>query len=60
MASKEQVEYQGGKFIIVVEGSENLETEGGYAKESIISLKRSKKELLSETLGKIDKNYIQH
>ena len=31
MASKEQVESLGGKFL-TVEGSENLETEGGYAK----------------------------
>ena len=33
IASKEQVESLGGKFL-VVEGSENLETEGGYAKEA--------------------------
>ena len=33
MASKEQVESLGGKFL-TVEGSENLETEGGYAKEA--------------------------
>ena len=33
MASKEQVESLGGKFL-TVEGSENLETEGGYAKET--------------------------
>ena len=32
-ASKEQVESLGGKFLSV-EGSENLETEGGYAKET--------------------------
>ena len=32
LASKEQVESLGGKFL-TVEGSENLETEGGYAKE---------------------------
>ncbi len=32
MASKEQVESLGGKFL-TVEGAENLETEGGYAKE---------------------------
>ena len=30
MASKEQVESLGGKFL-TVEGAENLETEGGYA-----------------------------
>ena len=34
MASKEQVESLGGKFL-TVEGSENLETEGGYAKEGL-------------------------
>ena len=33
MASKEQVESLGGKFL-TVEGAENLETEGGYAKET--------------------------
>ena len=33
MASKEQVESLGGKFL-TVDGSENLETEGGYAKEA--------------------------
>ncbi len=32
-ASKEQVESLGGKFL-TVEGSENLETKGGYAKEA--------------------------
>ena len=32
LAAKEQVESLGGKFL-VVEGSENLETDGGYAKE---------------------------
>jgi len=33
MASKEQVESLGGKFL-TIEGTENLETEGGYAKEA--------------------------
>ena len=33
-ASKEQVESLGGKFLSV-EGSENLETAGGYAKEQM-------------------------
>ena len=33
IASKEQVDSLGGKFL-TVEGSENLETEGGYAKEA--------------------------
>ena len=39
MASKEQVESLGGKFL-VVEGSENLETEGGYAKEASDDFKK--------------------
>ena len=53
MASKEQVESLGGKFLIV-EGSENLETEGGYAKEATDDFKKKQEELLSETLKKID------
>ena len=53
MASKEQVESLGGKFL-TVEGSENLETEGGYAKEASESFKKKQDELLSETLKKID------
>jgi len=53
MASKEQVESLGGKFL-VVEGSENLETEGGYAKEASDDFKKRQEELLSETLKKID------
>jgi len=53
MASKEQVESLGGKFL-TVEGSENLETEGGYAKEATDDFKKKQEELLSETLKKID------
>ena len=53
MASKEQVESLGGKFLMV-EGSENLETEGGYAKEASEDFKKKQEELLSETLKKID------
>ena len=53
MASKEQVESLGGKFLIV-EGAENLETEGGYAKEASEDFKKKQEELLSETLKKID------
>ena len=52
-ASKEQVESLGGKFL-TVEGSENLETEGGYAKEASDEFKKKQEELLSETLKKID------
>ena len=53
MASKEQVESLGGKFL-TVEGAENLETEGGYAKEASEDFKKKQEELLSDTLKKID------
>jgi len=53
IASKEQVESLGGKFLIV-EGSENLETEGGYAKEADEEFKKKQENLLKETLKKID------
>ena len=53
MASKEQVESLGGKFL-TVEGAENLETEGGYAKEASDDFKKKQEELLGETLKKID------
>ena len=53
MASKEQVESLGGKFL-TVEGSENLETAGGYAKETSDDFKKKQEDLLSETLKKID------
>ena len=52
-ASKEQVESLGGKFL-TVEGSENLETKEGYAKEASEDFKKKQEELLSETLKKID------
>ena len=42
MASKEQVESLGGKFLIV-EGSENLETSGGYAKEASEEFKKTRR-----------------
>ena len=53
LASKEQVESLGGKFL-VVEGVENLETEGGYAKEATDDFKLKQEELLKETLKKVD------
>ena len=53
LASKEQVESLGGKFL-VVEGAENLETEGGYAMEASEEFKKKQEELLAETLKKID------
>ena len=52
-ASKEQVESLGGKFLMV-DGMENLETEGGYAKEASDDFKKKQEDLLSETLKKID------
>jgi len=53
MASKEQVESLGGKFL-TVEEAENLETESGYAKETSEEFKKKQEELLGETLKKID------
>ena len=53
ITSKEQVESLGGKFL-TVEGTENLETEGGYAKEASEDFKKKQEELLTETLKKID------
>ena len=53
LASKEQVESLGGKFLTVV-GAENLETEGGYAKEATEDFKKKQEDLLKETLKKID------
>ena len=53
MASKEQVESLGGKFLSV-ENTENLETEGGYARETSDDFKKKQEDLLSETLKKID------
>ena len=53
LASKEQVESLGGKFLIV-EGAENLETEGGYAKEASSEFKKKQENLIKETLKKID------
>ena len=53
LASKEQVESLGGKFL-VVEGAENLETEGGYAKEASEDFKKKQEDLILDTLKKID------
>jgi NAD(P) transhydrogenase subunit alpha len=43
----------GGKFLIV-EGAEDLETEGGYAKEASDDFKKKQEALLTDTLKKID------
>ena len=53
LSSKEQVESLGGKFL-VVDGAENLETKGGYAKEASDDFKKKQEDLLAETLKKID------
>ncbi len=52
-ASKEQVESLGGKFL-TVEGSENLETKGGYAKEASEDFKKKQTEMMKEALKKND------
>ena len=52
MASKEQVESLGGKFL-TVEGSENLETEGGYAKEASDEFKKTRR-IINRDIKKID------
>lgn len=53
LASKEQVESLGGKFVFV-ENSENLETKGGYAKEASEDFKKKQEALLKETVKKQD------
>ena len=53
IASKEQVESLGGKFLMV-EQSENLETTGGYAKEVTEEFKKKQAELMREALKKND------
>ncbi|MDC0529724.1 Re/Si-specific NAD(P)(+) transhydrogenase subunit alpha [Pelagibacteraceae bacterium] len=53
IASKEQVESLGGKFL-TVEKSENLETEGGYAKEVSEDFKKKQTEMMKDALKKND------
>ena len=53
VASKEQVESLGGKFLMV-EQEENLETTGGYAKEASEEFKKKQANLLEEALKKND------
>jgi len=52
-ASKEQVESLGGKFLMV-EQEENLETSGGYAKETSVEFKKKQADLLKEAMIKND------
>jgi len=51
--AKEQVESLGGKFL-TVEGGENLETAGGYAKEAGEDFKKKQSELLKNAVKKND------
>ena len=51
--AKEQVESLGGKFL-AVEGSKNLETADGYAKEAGEDFKRKQSELLKSAVKKND------
>ena len=52
-ASKEQVESLGGKFL-TVEQSEDMETAGGYAKETSDDYKKKQAEIMKEALKKND------
>ena len=52
-ASKEQVESLGGKFL-TVEGSENLETKGGYAKEAGEEFKKKQAQILEKATANSD------
>jgi len=52
-AAKEQVESLGGNFLLV-DGGENLETEGGYAKETGEDFKKKQEKLLKEAIKKSD------
>jgi NAD(P) transhydrogenase subunit alpha len=51
--SQEQVESLGGKFL-KVEQTENLETEGGYAKEASEDFKKKQAEMMRDALKKND------
>ena len=53
VASKEQVESLGGKFL-TVEQSEDMETAGGYAKEVSDDYKKKQNEMMKEALKKND------
>jgi len=53
LASKEQVESLGAKFVFV-ESEESLETEGGYAKEATEDYKKKQEELMKQTVKNQD------
>tara|TARA_B100000963_G_scaffold96675_1_gene83487 strand:- start:1770 stop:2849 length:1080 start_codon:yes stop_codon:yes gene_type:complete len=52
-ASKEQVESLGAKFVFV-ESDENLETQGGYAKEATEEYKKKQEDLMKKTVKNQD------
>ncbi len=55
LATKEQVESLGGKFIMVEEEeNSDAETEGGYAKEMSEEYKKKQAKLIAETIAKQD------
>ncbi len=55
MATKEQVESLGGKFVFVDdEEAKNAETSGGYAKEMSATYKKKQATLIAETIAKQD------
>jgi len=53
LTAKEQVESLGGKFL-TVEGSENLETKSGYAKEAGEAFKKKQAQMLENAASKSD------
>ena len=53
LTAKEQVESLGGKFL-TVQGSENLETKGGYAKEAGEEFKKQQAQMLENAASKND------
>ena len=53
VASKEQVESLGGKFL-TIEQSEDMETVGGYAKEATEAYKKKQAEMMRDALKKND------
>ena len=58
-ASKEQVESLGGKFL-TVEQAEDMETTGGYAKETSEDYKKKQAEMMKEALKKMILLYALH
>jgi len=53
MSAKEQVESLGGKFL-TVDGAQDMETKGGYAKEMTEEFKRKQSEIIAQTVSKSD------